>query len=85
MAQARGDISTILSLVASTSSLTAADFIKKTCGGLLFMYYTYIDNLHTRPVDVLDLVDGLLFLDAKGYINKQQADKLKRQTEAGRR
>lgn len=85
MAQARGDISTILSLVASTSSLTAADFIKKTCGGLLFMYYTYVDNLHARPVDVLDLVDGLLFLDAKGYINKQHADKLKRQTEAGRR
>lgn len=85
MAQARGDISTILSLVASTSSLTAADFIKKTCGGLLFMYYTYIDNLHTRPVDILDLVDGLLFLDAKGYIHKQQVDEIKRKAEAGRR
>lgn len=79
MASARGDISTLLSLVASTSSMTAADFIKKTCGGLLFMYYTFVDQLHARPVDLIDMVDGLLYLDAKGYINKQHMDKIKQQ------
>lgn len=83
MAQERGDISTILSLVASTSSMTTTDFIKKTCGGLLFMYYTFVENLHVRPVDLIDMVDGMLYLDARGYINKQHMDKLKAQ--AGRR
>lgn len=79
MAQARGDISTILSLITSTSNLTTADFIKKTCGGLLFMYYSYIENLHVRPVDIDDMIDGMLYLDARGYIEKQRIDKMKQQ------
>lgn len=74
-AQASGDISTIISIIASTSSLTVGDYIKKTCGGILFLYYTYIDRLHSRPVDMNDLVDGLLYLDAKGYILKKATDK----------
>ena len=82
-AQVRGDISTILSLVTSTSSLTTADFIKKTCGGLLFMYYTYVEILHARPVDIEDLIDGMLYLDARGYITKRHMDKERQQ--AGRR
>ena len=77
-AQATGDIATIISIIASTSSLTVGDYIKKTCGGILFLYYTYIDKLHSRPVDMNDLVDGLLYLDAKGYILKKATDKGKK-------
>lgn len=51
--------------------MTTEDFIKKTCGGLLFMYYAYIEKLHVRPVDIDDMVDGLLYLDARGYITKK--------------
>ncbi|MBO5921210.1 MAG: hypothetical protein J6Q48_02340 [Bacteroidaceae bacterium] len=51
--------------------MTTEDFIKKTCGGLLFMYYAYIEKLHVRPVDIDDFVDGLLYLDARGYITKK--------------
>ena len=79
MASMRGDISALLNLVVSTSSMTAADFIKKSCGGLLFMYYTVVEQLHTRPVELIDMVDSLLYLDAKRYIEKQHADKLKQQ------
>ena len=67
-ATAAGDISTILRIIANTSSLTNDDYIKKTCGSLLFLYYTYIDRFHQRPVDIIDMIDGTLFLDAKGYI-----------------
>lgn len=70
-AQATGDISAILRIVTRASSLTAKDFIKKTCGGLLFMYYTYIERLHVVPIDIEDMVDGLLFLDSRNYIMKQ--------------
>lgn len=77
-AQARGDITTILSIISSSSSLTPADYIKKTCGNILFMYYTFVENLHTRPVDLDDLIDGLLFLDSKNYIIKQHAAKMHR-------
>lgn len=41
------------------------------------MYYTYLDNLHNRPADVDDLVDGLLYLDAKNYIQKDAIEKAK--------
>ena len=61
----------ILSIIAQSSSMTTEDFIKRTCGGLLFMYYAYVDRLHVRPVDMNDMIDGLLYLDAKSYITKQ--------------
>ena len=70
-AQATGDIATILHIITQSSSLTTEDFIKKTCGGLLFVYYVYLKELHTTPVDIDDLIDGLLFLDAQGYITKK--------------
>jgi hypothetical protein len=73
-AQATGDISTIIRIVTRTSQLTTEDFIKKTCGGLLFLYYTYIEKIHVRPVDLTDMIDGILFLDAKNYIIKQATE-----------
>ena len=78
-AQAIGDISTVLSIIVSSSSLTTTDYVKKTCGGILFLYYTFVENLHIRPVDLNDLIDGILFLDAKNYITKQHMDKVKQQ------
>lgn len=73
-AQATGDIATLLRIITQSSSLTTEDFIKKTCGGLLFVYYVYLKELHTTPVDIEDLVDGLLFLDAQGYILKKSRE-----------
>lgn len=70
LAQAAGDVAAILKLVTSASRKTTADFVKETCGSLLFLYYTYIDKLHVCPVDLDDLVDGLLYIDAKNYIIK---------------
>lgn len=70
-AQAAGDIATVLRIITKTSSLTAKDFIRETCGGLLFMYYTYIERLHVVPMDIEDMIDGLLFLDSRNYIMKQ--------------
>ena len=69
-AQAAGDISTLVRIITQTSKMTTEDFIKKTCGGLLFLYYMYVEKLHVRPLDMDDMIDGLLFLDAKNYITK---------------
>lgn len=55
--------------------MTTADFIQKTCGSLLFVYYTYVNKYHVRPVDMDDLIDGLLYLDAKSYIIKESQSK----------
>ena len=35
------------------------------------MYYAYIEKLHVRPVDMNDMIDGLLYLDARGYMTKK--------------
>lgn len=77
MAQARGDISTILNLVVSTGQLTDDDYISKSCGVLMYMYYSYVENLHIRPRDLIDMVDGILYLEAKGYVHKRQLNKLR--------
>lgn len=80
-AQATGDISTIISLISNASKRTAADFVKETCGSLLFMYYMYMDKLHGVPVDVDDMIDGLLYLDAKNYIVQDAMDKARQERE----
>lgn len=67
-----GDIATIMRLVASTSALKPADFIKKTVGSLLFIYYSYIDKFHVKPRDVDDLVDGMLYIESRNYIEKRK-------------
>ena len=74
-AAATGDISKIIGLVTQCSALTPADFISKTVGGILFLYYMFIDKLHVRPTDLDDMIDGLLYLDAKDYIMKQSLNK----------
>lgn len=70
-----GDISTLLRIITKSSSLTVEDYIKKTIGTVRFMYYMYIDKLHVRPKDLIDMVDGLLYLDARTYILKQSSEK----------
>lgn len=73
-ASVAGDVSTLIKLIARTSSVTPADFIKETVGDLLFMYYIYLERYHTVPMDLDDLVDGLLAIDAKNYILRQSAN-----------
>lgn len=74
-AQATGDIAALLHIVTSTSAMTTSDFIQKTCGSILFLYYSFVDRLRVRPTSLDDLVDGLLYLDAKQYIIKQGLNK----------
>lgn len=80
-AQASGDISSLLRLMTSTAEQKPSDFIKKTIGNILFIYYLYIDNLHTRPTDMLDLVDGLLYLDARNYLEKKQLEEIRQRND----
>lgn len=63
-----GDIAAIMRLIATSAQLKPADFIKKTVGNLRFLYYTYLDQLHNLPLDIEDLIDGMLYLDARGYV-----------------
>lgn len=70
-----GNISAIMQIISLSSSLKPADFIKKSVGSLLFIYYTYVDKFHIRPRDMEDLVDGLLYMDAYGYIEEQRSIK----------
>lgn len=76
-AQATANIGALISLVVSTSHLTTSDFIEKTIGSLRFLYYLYMEKLHTRPRDMTDLVDGLLYLDSVSYIQEREMEKLR--------
>ena len=70
-AEATGDLLTIVSLLAKTAQLTVEDYVKKTIGNVMFLYYAHLDTYHVMPRDLDDLVDGMLFMQAKQYIRKR--------------
>lgn len=75
-AAAANDISTIMSLMIQASSQTTEDYVDKLLGGIRFMYYSFVDKFHTRPLDLEDLVDGSLYMDAYNYIEKKERNKI---------
>ena len=76
-ASAANDIATIVKIIARTSSLTASDYVQKTVGNVMFTYFTYVDTYHIYPRTLEDLVDGILYIEAKQYIQKQVREQSK--------
>lgn len=75
-AAAANDISTVMSLMLRASSMTTDDYIDRLLGGIRFMYYSFVDKFHVRPIDLIDLVDGSLYMDAYNYIEKKERDRI---------
>lgn len=67
-----GDISTIISLIVQASVRTPGEFIRDSLGSLLFMVYLFEDTFKHEARDMDDLVDGLLYLDAKNYAREAE-------------
>ena len=61
--------------MAKSADLTPTDFIQKTVGNLLYIYYFYVDRFKLKPRDLEDLVDGLLYIDANNFLQKKAAEK----------
>ena len=70
-ASCSGNISALLSLIAETSALKPADYINQTVGNVRFLYYMFVEKFSNRPIDLIDMIDGLLYLDARVYTQKQ--------------
>ena len=75
-AAAANDISTVMSLMLRASSMTTEDYVDRLLGGVRFMYYSFVDKFHVRPLDLIDLVDGSLYMDAYNYIEKKERDRI---------
>lgn len=75
-AAAANDISTVMSLMLRASSMTTEDYVDRLLGGVRFMYYSFVDKFHVRPIDLIDLVDGSLYMDAYNYIEKKERDRI---------
>lgn len=78
-ASASGNIGALLSIITRSSKLSIHDYVKNTCGELLFLYYSYINHFHMVPVDLIDMVDGILYMDAENYIKKDALEKSRSQ------
>lgn len=81
-AMATGDLNTLLTLMARTSKMTVTDYINSTTGSLRFLYYMFLRKFKKTPVDLEELVDGVLFLDVEGYIQKTAMEEAKAQASA---
>lgn len=75
-AAAANDISTVMSLMLRASSMTTEDYVDRLLGGVRFMYYSFVNKFHVRPIDLIDLVDGSLYMDAYNYIEKKERDRI---------
>lgn len=67
----------MLSLIVNASELPIDDFIEQTLGSLRYLYYTYLNKFHREPVDMEDLVDGLMYIDIESRINADAMKKAK--------
>ena len=76
-AEASGDIASIVHLLAQSAKLTTEDYVKKTVGNVMFLYYMHMDLFKSPPRDIDDLVDGMLFMQAKQYIREQAISEAK--------
>lgn len=76
-AAAAGDISSLLNALVGSSTLSTDDYVEKTIGFLLNLYYMYMDALHVRPKDLIDLVDGILYLECKQYATQKEMEKMR--------
>lgn len=70
-AEASGDIQAVLRAMFAATSMTTEDYVRNTIGSAVMLYYVYLDKFRQRPRDLEDIIDALLYLDAKAYITKQ--------------
>jgi hypothetical protein len=68
-------------MVANTRQ-SPADFINKLCGNVAFTFYTYVDTFKQKPVDMDDLVDGLLYIEGKNYLKEESYRKQRAEMES---
>lgn len=85
LAVSTGNISAILNQIIDASTLTEDDFIEKTVGNLRFLYYSYLDTFHNRPKDIVDMIDGLLYIECKSYIQQQAINRQERMMREGKK
>lgn len=65
----------MLSLIVNASELPIEDFIDQTLGSMRYLYYVYLNKFHVVPIDMDDMIDGLMYIDIEQRI---QSDAMKR-------
>ncbi len=65
-----GDIAQVMFLISRASTRSPTEFIQDSVGSLLFLVYLFEDSFKHEARDLDDLVDGLLYLDARSYVRE---------------
>lgn len=76
--EAQNDVTALIELMCSASEMSPTEAIDNTVGIMMHLYYVYLGEYHVRPSDMDDLVDGVLYVEAKGYIQNIEMKKQKR-------
>jgi len=61
-----------LSLALQADKKPSYEIVQETVGTVMYLYYLYVDGLHTRPIDIDDMIDGLLYLSARQRIRDNE-------------
>lgn len=72
----RQDMAALIALSMQGAQKPSQDYIDKTIGCFLNMYYLYVESFKGRePIDIDDICDGLLYLEVKNKLLEQQRAK----------
>lgn len=71
MARSR-DVSAIAKMIVQSRRLPPAEYINRTVGSLVYFYYSYYDTFKSPPRTLDELVDGILYLEARNYTQKYE-------------
>ena len=59
--------------------MTVEEYSERILGSLKFLYYFYLNSFRQRPVDLLDMADGMLYMDLRGYTEEVEMRNLERE------
>lgn len=62
----------MISLITESCNRTPGEFISDSLGATMFMVFLYEDTFKHEASDMEDLVDGLLYIDARNYTRETE-------------
>lgn len=69
-----GNIFDALTLAMRAKKKTPFEIIEEIVGSVMYLYYLFVDGLHTRPIDIDDMTDGLLYLQARNRLRDEDGE-----------
>ena len=77
------DVSALLSIIVQASTRSPEEFVEESLGSLMFLVFLYMDTFKQEPETLDDLVDGMLYIDSRNYMEERQHQRMRAESRLG--